>query len=296
MHDDNDQQQEQQSKTLEVKTIKTFAELLRFKKATDVAIICFCVPEDPSCASFIGSLGSAGSLIASENETVGVGIIDVDSTSEDVCGTFKIKAMPSTLFFREARETARVEGCDINELRKHVTAHLISAASKPSDKNIKKNNSGEDTSNTDAQQQQPSSSSAPSDIRIVNAYFGDLDAGNFADVTDTVRKLRERDPNRCVVVATREFLGCTSSLEGTENNNKLRIVVDRLGVGKTFTVVEGKQLELGKEIDFFFKQHAGNDVFDQRESADAHGDADFTNFANPYGGLPVIPKPENSRR
>ena len=297
MQQDDDYQQQQESttttttKVLEVKTIKTFAELLRFKKATNLAVICFCVPADPSCSTFLQALGSAGGLLTTENDSVAVGIIDVDATQEDVCGVFKIKAMPSTLFFRDARETARIEGCDLDQLRTTVTAHLISTVTSSSSNggDVKKSSSkGESVAAP------PSTTTIISpDIKIVNCYFGNLDSGKFVDVTDKVREICTSSSSSIIIAANKEFLGCEKTFENTENN-KLRIVVDRNGVGKTFTINEGKQLNFGEALNFFFKEqpHAGRDLYDHREMLDANGDEDFSGFVNPYGGLPSLPKPQ----
>ena len=293
---DDDNQQQQPAKVVEVKTLKTFAELLRFKKATHVAVVCFCVPADPSCSTFIQALGSAGGLLASENESVGVGMIDVDGTQEDVCGTFKIKAMPSTLFFRDARETARVEGCDFNELRKTVTAHLISftmtSDGTGDGKIIKKNSDEENANGAEGRKEREEKDN---DVKIVNCYFGNFDSGKLFDCTDKIRQLLKDSgyAKHFIIKADKSFLGCASTFDNTENN-KLRIIVDKNGVGKTFTINEGKEFDLGVEMHFVFEKHQGRDVYDEKEARDANGDHDFTNAPNPYGGLPSLPEPQQT--
>jgi hypothetical protein len=242
-----------------VVTIATFAELLRFKKATSHSAVCFCVPADPKSKDFIGAYHQVYKLLGEAAGTA-FGVLDIDGTTEDIATPFKIRAVPTTIFFRDAKEVARVEGNDVELLRKTMANQMPQSAHELEAAVVKKytiedpetlsSNSSPLRQTSQHQQQQQD------DLRIINAFFGDLGAGNLVDVTDRTRSLLMTGTG--TVKADKTELGCTSFQNATGPNN-LRVVVDRLGTGKTFTIAEGKTLTK-TEINFAFHDHGGLDL------------------------------------
>lgn len=292
MSDDHEHQ------PLDLKKLTTFAELLKFKKATEVAVIVFACLADPKCQQFFSQIRQGGALLASENPSCALGAIDVDDAPENVSTTFKIKAIPTTIFYRGGMETARVENCDMAALEKAIRSHLPSTTKLPDPDAVEKKATTSTSTIAskmldDAQKQQQEQDDEENakyskDFTINNCYFGNIDAGTFVDVTDKIRSLFVGNPRHCQLTASKQFLGIDETKFTNTENNKLRIVLEKNGAGRTFTVVEGKTLLLGQELFFQYTEHSGRDGFDLKYTGGrSHDDdGDFSGQVNPYGGVP----------
>lgn len=276
-------------------TLSTLQQVQKFKKANDLSVICFCALADPACKTFFSALGQIKEILSQENTNVEVAFADVDEiTDGDVVTPFKIHAIPTTIFFRkEAGETGRVEGMNIEKLRSTVASHLISTTAMAPSASSNTHHKHHHEHHDDAAEKRSDKKS--NDINVINAYFGNLDAGVFVDVTNKIRSILDNASTHkhCVIRADKAFLDCPSTFTNTENN-KLRIVVEKSGAGRTFSVIEGKEIDFGEALDFHFVQHSGRDEYDAKH-ANVTDDGDFTNGANPYGGVPQLPK-EDCRR
>ena len=181
---------------------------------------------------------------------------------------------------------------NVESLRDTVAAHLVSthAMVAPAPAKNSQNHHHDEGDHADAPPQKRGDKKS-NDVTVTNAYFGNLDAGNFVDVTNKIRAIlgKTLTHKHCVIRADKAFLECPSSFANTENN-KLRIVIDKAGAGRTFTIVEGKEIDLGEALDFHFVQHSGRDAYDAKNE-DANADGDFSSGGNPFGGIPKIEAP-----
>jgi hypothetical protein len=267
------------------------AHILRHKaNAVDpvFSVVVFGCFADPQQQKYLEAVAQTYQLLGSDKAVVG--FIDVDEVEQDIATPFKIKAIPTTCFYRNSKETARVENADVDALRKAFAAHMpLNAADLAA--SVAKNYAETDTDKL-ARSAATAAAAAGPPIRVMNAFYGDLSSGKTVDVTDRVRDLIEKTGQ---VKVCREELGIPADFVGNPETNVLRVSVDRMGVGKVFTNRDGKTLTLAS-AGFCFSGHqmgdentgfrlrgvATDDNQDENQAFEGHGQT------NAFAGIPKV--------